>query len=645
MKNYYNIKKPLVFFYSLIICVSCSTPEASNKEGIKADNRSISNGTSFNRDPKSINFSGLKFNAWDVGAASKNISKRKKKPYTIMVFMNGSDLESETGAATDDLIEMLDSGVDSKNLNLILFTGGSNRWQNDTIPENNCMLWEVADGSINKLSGVGLVDMGDPGTLSSFIDFSTSNFPADKYGLVLWDHGGGTIIGYGSDEKFNESSLTLLDLNYAFEKSALSKNKLEFLGFDSCLMGSVEMSVVASDYANYLIASEDLEPGAGWDYSFLSVFNKNPNIGGAELGKTIVDSFISYYGMGSEEILNLSVTDLSKVDAVMAEMGNLMALCSNSLGEGQLTSFRSLSKKRNGTKTFGEGSPRDNDCDMVDIGDMAINLSDLYPEQAAKLLAALDKAVIYNKNNYGGNLKGLSAYYIYGGIDGGELSLDLYEALSMSPQYTSYLNNFYLSLANTLNNTKSRSGTGTTGAIDIVKEDIIDTKLTLWQKLSGGRFIMAGSVTMAEGNDQIDIAGYGKSRLWPSVNNKNVCLYKISSTNSLAFYAIPATHNGQSCDIIVMASEENPNGVILGVRHEEGIVIQKGLDPIKKGDKIAFHYLERLGDNNFEWYESEEITAEGELKLEWAKLTGTDNYFCLVKTDVHQNEHYGKLVQ
>ncbi len=126
----------------------------------------------FYRDADTIDYSGLQFTPWDVRAAAARVPKRTKKPYTIMIYMNGSDLESENGAATEDMIEMLESGVSSENVNIVLFTGGANRWQNDVVPENECVVWEIADGTLNEITGVGLVNMGNAGTLSSFIDFS-----------------------------------------------------------------------------------------------------------------------------------------------------------------------------------------------------------------------------------------------------------------------------------------------------------------------------------------------------------------------------------------------------------------------------------------------------------------------------------------
>lgn len=664
-----NLKRfTLLIVFCIIIFSACQSRSDNNDKklinglsnkslNVTSDKNQLgSNGADasrFYRNVSSINFDELTFTPWDTQKhALTKEKKQAKKPYTIMVYMNGSDLESENGAATDDLVEMLDSGVSSNNVNIVLFTGGTNRWQNNVIPENDCVIWEVSDGRIHKTTSIGLVNMGDPGTLSSFIDFTMENFPAEKYGLVLWDHGGGSIAGYGHDEKFNNSNLTLLDMNYAFERSKLSQTKLEFLGFDSCLMASIEMAVIASDYANYLIASEDLEPGGGWDYSFLSMLNHNPYATGAELGVTLTDYFMDCYGVNSEEILTMSVIDLSNIHLVMESLGTLMNKCSYSLLTDKESSFKTLAKKRSGTKTFGEGSPRDNECDMVDIGDMVNKLSDLYPAETANIVSELEKCVVYNRNNSDVNLSGLSAYYIYGGKGIGDFTLNTYASLYMDEKYTSYLNNFYSLLDNdnaAKSNSRYRSNTQKENDDDdalMTAGDLISSELTVWKPIDDkpGYFIMTGILSGI--NTQPDeVLLTIKSTLWPRINGENVCMYKIGSSNKNLMYAIPSFVNGRDCDIIVSLSEKYPDGKILGIRQEDGVIIQKGLDNINDGDKISFYYQERyFGDNsdddNINWYKGKEFTVNGEFKLEWSKNNYDNAQYYLRLIDIRNNESF-----
>jgi len=515
------------------------------------------------------------------------------KPYTIMIYMNGSDLETDFAAGTTDLIEILESGLDSRNANVIILTGGTKRWQNDVIPANECIIWEAADGWLHEVTSMGMVNMGEPSTLRDFILYGLENYPAKKYGLIMWDHGGGSIAGFGHDEKFDDGSLTLQDMQKSFEEAGLRENKLEFLGYDACLMATVEMAIIAADYAHVLIASEDLEPGDGWDYVFLSALNKDPNMDGFTLGKYIVDTFMDFYGQDSDELLSLSVVDLSKVHHVMDAMGKLMGEASGSITGSSI--FRDLAKRRGVTKTFGEGSPRDNYSDMVDIGDMAIQLSDLFPGEAKAVLDALAGCVVYNRHNSDTELHGLSTYYVYGGKSEGISSLRVYTGLDMDRDYTEYLHRFFNGLVN------QREG----------GQAHIQSGLVLWQPISQNSYRMAGLLHTDTPDTNL---------LWPRLNGQQVALYPVASSARSRFYAIPAQVNGRDGDLIVVFNNRNPKGHIKGVRYQDGYVIQKGHDPIEPGDKISLYTLEwDFDDSTTEtsWFKDKEFTVSGSLRLTW----------------------------
>jgi len=512
------------------------------------------------------------------------------KPYTIMIYMNGSDLESEFGAATDDLVEMLESGLDSRNANVLILTGGAKRWMNDAIPETEVIIWELADGFLNELESMGKVNMGHPDTLRDFIEFGLDYYPARRYGLIMWDHGGGSIAGFGHDEKFNDASLSLLDMQKAFEESGLRKTKLEFLGFDACLMATVEMAVLAADYAHVMIASEDLEPGDGWDYVFLGALNKNPHMDGFALGKIITDTFMDFYGPNSDEILSLSVVDLSRVKPVMNTMGRLMARTEPNASRA---TFRDLATRRANTKTFGEGSPRDNYADMVDIGDMAIQLMELYPKEAVSVLKALSNCVTYNRHNSDVELYGLSTFYIYGGKSQGEPSLEIYSDLDMDSRYTEYLHHFFDGLRH------SRRHRSSTSSADI---DYLRTELALWRPVDEGKNIyrMTGLLQTAVKEDL----------LWPQLCGHPVVLYPVAATANIRQYAVPAMVNGRDADLIVTFSKPYPEGKVVGIRHNSGNVIQKGYDPINPSDKIALYYPERNFTTGTEsWHKGETFSV------------------------------------
>ena len=596
----------------------------SSKNFTRSAETAVPTAKPFVRSSEAIDFSALKFTEWDYKAAAEKVRPRDKKPYTLMIYMNGSDLESENGAATSDLAEMLTSGVDTSAVNIVLFTGGANRWQNSVVPENECMVWEISNGRLKGITGVGLLNMGDPGTLAGFVSLGYTAFPAEKYALIMWDHGGGAIAGYGQDEKFDNSNLTLLDMNYAFSESPAADEKLELLGFDSCLMATSEMAVVASDYARYMIASEDLEPGDGWDYSFLPVFNTNPGMTGAELGKAIAGQFMKYYKKADDEILTISVTDLSRAGHVMSAMGSLMSKCGGKLSAP--SSFQTLARKRGATVTFGEGSPRDNQCDMVDLGDMARRLSDLYPNEANLLINELNSAVIYNKNNSNIQLGGLSAYYIYGGRKIGRHTLRTYNSLYMDGDYTDYLNRFFKALDSDKTSTRSLAS-----ASDDTPADV-----TAWREVPDkpGRFIMMSIQDNAFPNG-----------FWPKINGGYVCMFPIDNGGRKTLYAVPARVNEQECNIVVVISPKRPYGKILGVRRNDGLIIQKGFKDIQADDKIQLYFKEyNFNNKTEEWVLGGTLDASNGLMLQWDVLS-PDMYIGTQYEDAYGNLNYTRPVK
>ena len=162
--------------------------------------------------------------------------------------------------------------------------------------------------------------MGESRTLAGFLDYGIQNYPAANMGLVFWDHGGGSISGVCFDDFYDSDSLFLKEIDAAlFSVYDKMTEPFEFIGFDACLMSTVETAAILASHANYMVASEETEPGYGWDYTAIGNFlHENPAASGAELGKVICDSFYDMCrGIGSENEATLSVVDLTKIDDLM----------------------------------------------------------------------------------------------------------------------------------------------------------------------------------------------------------------------------------------------------------------------------------------------------------------------------------------
>lgn len=188
-----------------------------------------------------------------------------KKKNTIMIYMVGSDLEAKGGAGTNDLDEIVKSGIDLDKNNVIIFAGGSKKWHNDTVSKNDELsVLKLTKDGFKRQKTMPSASMGEAQSLLDFLNYSYKNYSAENYALILWDHGDGPLIGYGKDMLFDNDSLTLAEMGEALKKSPFGKNKkLSWVGFDACLMSSAELAVVWADYADYLVASQEVEPAFG----------------------------------------------------------------------------------------------------------------------------------------------------------------------------------------------------------------------------------------------------------------------------------------------------------------------------------------------------------------------------------------------
>ena len=344
--------------------------------------------------------------------ALSGTTKVMEKDYTVMVYIVGSNLESRYGAASNDLDEMVASNLDYSKNNLIVYTGGSKRW-NVKVPNNCNSVLNMEHGKDIQITAQTreTADMGTPETLSEFINYCTANYPAKHYGLVLWNHGAGPLWGYGSDELFGNDSLLLDELRNAMDKTQFGQDrKLDWVGFDACLMGTLENAALWENYADYLVGSEELEPGRGWNYRFLSTLNETSDA--RKIVTSIVDAYGSYYEENKSEFFNpdatLAAMDLSKTKDVVASADRLFTAMQDGIENGD---YAQLNQARSKAKAFGisvTGS-RDGAYDLLDLGSFSENVSEFYPEESKAVQDALDQMIVNSTANVSG-AGGVSIY-------------------------------------------------------------------------------------------------------------------------------------------------------------------------------------------------------------------------------------------
>lgn len=368
-------------------------------------------------------------------AAEAKLSK------TVMIYMVGSDLESVNGAASLDIVEMMNSGVNTGKSNILIYTGGTKEWKISDIPVDQNSVYLLQNGEFSLVKSFDSLDMGKSETLAEFLNYGVTNYSADEYGLILWDHGAGPMIGYGIDELHNDI-LEMSELNDALSSAGFGGGKkLEFLGFDACLMGSIETAWNVKDYANYLIASQETEPGCGWDYSFLKQLNNFDS--GKDIGASIVDSYILGYNTLVKEYpqmeadVTLSCMDLSKINDVEQCLDDLFSKVDNNILAGY---FPEVSRCRNNTKAFGKFASTFN-YDLIDIGHIVSLLSNDYSTESEKLNKSLKEFICYSKSNVA-NVTGVSIYHPYDNIEFMDAWVNNFKSLGFANKYAQYIADF-----------------------------------------------------------------------------------------------------------------------------------------------------------------------------------------------------------
>ncbi|PKO15771.1 MAG: hypothetical protein CVU39_09615 [Chloroflexi bacterium HGW-Chloroflexi-10] len=147
-----------------------------------------------------------------------------------------------------------------------------------------------------EIEDLGEADMGDWNTLVDFGAWAIENYPADKYVLILSDHGAGWLGGWNDDMPNEGSQLSLKNIDEALGSiiDQTGIDSFEFIGFDACLMGQLEVFSTIAPHSRYAVASEETEPSLGWAYAeFLRTISENPQVTGKELAASIVDSYIT----------------------------------------------------------------------------------------------------------------------------------------------------------------------------------------------------------------------------------------------------------------------------------------------------------------------------------------------------------------
>ena len=500
--------------------------------------------------------------------------------WTVMVYLCGTDLETKASMATTNLEEIA-ATKPNNSVNVVIQTGGTKEWHAESIglnidPNKTQRYHYGTDGFVLD-EEFALANMASAATLTDFVQYSAEKFPADKYLLVLWDHGGGSNSGLIVDERYNRSIMTLDQLQLALERSQVF---LEAVLLDTCLMANLETAQALQSTTHYLIASEETVPGEGSDYkAWLQYLYNMPECDGRQLGRRACDSAQQKYArLGFQyDGVTFSVTDLSKLTPVSKAFNRVFGELYTGVSDPAVMLAFSYATRLTESYYYD---------DMLDLGDLAerargLGVSD---EAANALISALSDAVIYNTKGVDHSYStGLSFYYKPSPKS--PSVLDHYARVCKSAEYLAFLDRinmgwtaptwvydtvdalpdityddyvvefttavaedgtYHLTITN---------GIGAVSAVDAILY-VYNKEEDVWQRLGHNALDVDGDFAAGSSNAGEFTAAF--DGIWPTLNG-TLCELQVTAENAdYTLYEIPVEFNDSSAGLIVSYNYDKP---------------------------------------------------------------------------------------
>ena len=299
-----------------------------------------------------------------------NVTVKDVSGTTVMIYMCGADLESgydgyntntsQAGYATSDLNEILSVNGQPNDVNIVVQTGGAKAWAKSNINANKSQRWEIRNRQMVKKSETSKVNMGLQSTLQDFVTWGLQNYPAEKYGLIMWNHGG-AMNGCCYDEQFNDDSILADELYNAVKNARAAVGmsaKLDWITYDACLMAVQDVAEYNSYNFNYMLCSQESEAGNGYDYdAWLPTLYNNSSVNGGELLEVIGHTFMLeekelFQGWGEPFDQTQSVLDLSKMDAYKSAFESLASDLNDIIGTNS-TKIKALGNAIKSAQKYG----------------------------------------------------------------------------------------------------------------------------------------------------------------------------------------------------------------------------------------------------------------------------------------------------
>lgn len=569
-----------------------------------------------------------------------------EKTRTFMIYMVGSDLESNSKQGTFSISDIIDGGIDLSNNNVLLMVGGAKKWHN-FVSSEEIGVYKLSSSGFEKVNSFPVSSMGSDEMLEKFLNYSYDNYKSKYYDLIFWNHGLGAM-GIEQDELSNDY-ITLQEMDNAFMNSRFKDEKLELTIFYNCLSSNLHIANVMKNYSNYMVASEEV-------FYLSKVLNRLNFLGNIKNNSSAYDIGYEFIKQ-SDKVMNsynsthtskldstLSIIDLGKIDNLNNKLNNFVSKID------LLDNYYSISSMRRRAHTYGRSQATD--YDTVDLYSLVESLGSITNTNVNDILQSIDDVVMYtsNLNEYS---NGLSIYFPYFGSNKViNMHLNLFKKL-WNDNYYQFINNFYEIRTGTIRARRDLSGSYNKLENNILKgENTLSLELTSEEKEN---FESANIYIFEKNNDEYNLLLKSdkvnlednklifKDNKILNINGNNISL--IDENDNMYSYGLLGNRELESNAKFYINNNEITN-VVLNSETISNTLIDFNDYETLEFSKVKYKLLE---DGEFnEYFKDTETKENVKIEKDNLNISVNDNneseYYVLIEMfDIYNDSYYSKI--
>ena len=623
---------------------------------------------------------------------------------TVLLYMCGTDLQSD---ACVDMVEVAEVEAGDM-INTVILAGGAKEWDFDDLKGNTRNLTVIRDGYFEEVTNWGKKSMGSAESLQEFLEYGLTQYPADRMIVILWDHGAGSEAGVCFDETANDDGLSIVEIDQVLTavQQKVPDSHINIFGCDACMMGTYEMAAMLSSHdIGYYVASEELEPGTGWNYTgWLQPLKDDPSMTDEEICGWIIESFMEQ-GLqeNPDDYLTLSAIKLSEMPALVECMERFAASLSGEVKNGNYSAVR-----RGRSRLYTFGSFDDGSWDMVDLGAALNAYAQFDSASATEAKRLLKSCVILNQQT--DNLDTCCGLSVLIPQDTAQEFGEYCEGFDISdeiPNWVGFVNDYVGALTGGSYHISSTpttqigqgssfgegtwflpSSSCTTGCmtwddetesyseqyeaeIEIEDSDQGFTAVLSQEDLANLDYVEGMLLMDISDDDTTAFVDFGLMQnnlidwktgtvvslydgSWPIFGDQPVPLYDQSSNENSRRSLIPVKLNGQYTYLVVVFPAGSMEGRVVGANagyDENGLPI-RNMTKLNEGDKIVpvyTMYIDNGGDDLDEQeFDGDEIIWHDGMTVTYENLSDgtetTEMYFCFVFNDIFGDETMSEMI-